>query len=91
MTSAITKSLELLDKSRLFKVKNENGCYEVTFKNDESDYPLSAVYCEEYCEEQGWLYYINGVYNNGNDWVCVEVGRLRELMSFCESLGGDAR
>lgn len=87
MTSAISKSLELLDKSRMFDVKDENGCYEVTFKSDESDYPLSAVYCEE----QGWLYYIGGVYNNGSDWVGIEVNRLRELMSFCESLGGDAR
>lgn len=87
MTSAITKSLELLEKSRMFEVKNKSGCYEVTFKNDESYYPLSAVYDEE----QGWLYYIGGVYNNGSDWACVEVGRLRELMSFCESLSGDAR
>lgn len=87
MPSALSKSLELLDKSRMFEVKNKNGCYEVTFKNDESDYPLSAVYHEK----QGWLYYIGGVYNNGSDWAEIEVGRLRELMSFCESLGGDAR
>ena len=87
MASAISKSLELLNKSRMFEVKNENNCYEVTFKNDESDYPLSAVYCEE----EGWHYYIGGVYNNGSDWVGIEVCRLRELMSFCESLGGDAR
>lgn len=88
MTSAISKSLELLDKSRMFDVKRcEDGCYEVTFKNDKSNYSLSAVYSEE----QGWLYYIGGVYNNGVDWVCIDVNRLRELMSFCESLGGDAR
>lgn len=87
MTSALSKSLELLGKSRKFEVEKGNGFYEVTFKDDESDYPLSAVYTEG----DGWLYWINGVYNNGNDWVCVEVGRLRELMSFCESLGGDAR
>ena len=87
MTSAITKSLELLNKSRMFEVKRVNdGCYEVTFKSAE-DHPLSAVYSGG----QGWLYYIGGVYNNGSDWVCVDVGRLRELISFCESLSGDAR
>lgn len=87
MTSTILKSLELLDKSRMFEVENGNGCYIVTFKDDESDYQLSAVYYEE----QGWMYYIGGVYNNGNDWVCIDVGRLKELMSFCESLSGDAQ
>lgn len=87
MTSALTKSLELLEKSRKFEVKREGDCYEVTFKNDESDYPLSAVYSKE----QSWLYYIGGVYNNGCDWVRIEVNKLKELISFCESLSGDAR
>lgn len=80
----LSDSLELLDKSRNFKVRSENDYYEVTFKNDESDYPLSAVYCEE----QGWLYYIGGVYNNGSDYVRVNVDRLKALMEFCDSLGG---
>lgn len=84
MINAITKSLELLEKSRMFEVKKEYGGYEVTFKNDESYYPLSAVYCGE-----DRLYYIGGVYNHGRDWAPIDIGKLRELMSFCESLSGD--
>lgn len=87
MTSALLKSLELLEKSRMFEVKSEGGCYEVMFKNDDSDYPFSAAYSEE----QGWLYYVSGVYNNSRDWVEINVNKLKELMSFCESLSGDAR
>lgn len=89
MTSAmsISKSLELLDKSRMFEVKRESDYYDVTFKDDSSDYPLSATYDEE----RGWSYYIGGVYDNGGNWVKVDVARLNALMSFCESLSGDAR
>ena len=89
MTSAtsISKSLELLDKSRMFEVKCESDYYDVTFKDDPSDYPLSATYDEE----RGWSYYIGGVYDNGTNWVMVDVAKLNALMSFCESLSGDAR
>lgn len=87
-TTSISKSLELLDKSRMFEVKRENdGYYDVAFKDDTSDYPLSATYHEG----QGWSYYIGGVYDNGGNWVKVDVVRLNALMSFCESLSGDAR
>ena len=83
----ILKSLELLDKSRMFEVKREDNCYDVTFKDDLSDYPLSAIYNEGL----GWSYYIGGVYDNGSDWVKVDVARLNTLMSFCKSLSGDAQ
>ena len=82
----IQDSLSLLDKSRLFEVKRENDGYEVVFKNDTSEYPLSAVYTES----DGWFYYIEGVYNNGSNWVRVEIIRLMALKDFCESLGSDA-
>ena len=84
---SILKSLELLDRSRMFEVKRESDYYDVTFKDDPSDYPLSATYDEE----RGWSYYIGGVYDNGSDWVKVDVARLNTLMSFCKSLSGDAQ
>lgn len=79
----ISDSLELLNKARTFEVKENGGCYEVTFK-DMDDSLLSAMYDEEH----GWSYYIGGVYNCGCDWVEVDVNKLKALMEFCDSLGG---
>lgn len=84
---SIEKSLELLDMSRKFVVKRGDDGYSVGFKDDGSDHPLSALYADG----KGWSYFIGDTYNCGYDWVRIDVGRLKALESFCESLGGEAR
>ena len=81
---SIEKSLELLDKSRMFTVE---GCYDggyvVRFKDDRDENPLFASY------DGGWSYSMSGLYNCGCDAVEIDMGRLAALRSFCESLGGE--
>jgi len=84
---SIKKTLKLLDKSKLFEVDERDGGYDVSFKDDCSDYPLSAYYSSS---DGSWSFYVGGVYNNGTDWARIETGRLKTLMGFCESLGGDS-
>ena len=81
----IEAGLNLLASAEKFVVSKDNeGGYKVEFRYEGDGEPLVAFY-----EEDGWHYYIEGVYNYGGNFVEIEMRQLEELKAFCEMLGGE--
>lgn len=82
----IKANLMMLSMSAKFKVTSASeDTYQVTFKDDQDDYPLQAVY-----EDGQWSYYMGGIYNSGLNWAEIDIKKLNELIAFTKSLeGGD--
>lgn len=85
---SIQANLLLLSMSARFRVASASeGCYEVSFKDDNDDYPLIAMY-----EDGKWKYFMSDIYNSGINFAEINLEKLNELISFTKSLeGGDSK
>ena len=81
----LKSNLKFIEMSKDFEVKEvKDGIYEIQF-NDSKEYDITASVD---VNKEEISYFVSDCYNSGNDWIEIDIERLKKMMTYVKLIGG---